>query len=473
MHTFINPDATFSVAQWIFIRLLAFSYLIAFWSLYVQIKGLYGSQGIIPMAEIFKGTRKGHRLQNFFYMPSIFWLSTSDKMLRGTAIVGMIGAVLVMCGIAVPWILFVLCFLYLSYVSTCLYFLSFQWDILLIEVGFAGVIFSMQTPPLPIAVFLMCVILFRFMFSSGVVKFLTGSQEWRNLTAMQFHYETQPLPNRLAYYFHQFPKGFAQFSTVMVFLVEIVVPFLIFTNAEIRFVAFVLLLALQLLIILTGNFAFFNLLTIALCVTLVDDRYFGWVKNFVAIPMNEPTLATSFLVSISAMMMIVLNFFQLVELFKPLPFVERILRVIRPFYIVNHYGLFSHLTTYRYEIVLEGSDDGEEWKEYHFKWKPGDVKVAPSQVAPHQPRLDWQMWFAALSQARQNPWFGRLIYRLLEGSPDVLKLLKNNPFPQKPPKYIRALFYEYHFTNKDKKKETGDWWEREYIGIYYPMTSKM
>lgn len=468
MHTFINPEATYIVGQWVFLKLLGLSYLIAFWSLLVQVKGLYGSHGIIPLSEVFKGIKKGKGFSHYYYTPSIFWFSTSDRMLRWTAIVGIIGSILVLAGVAVPLLLFILFILYLSYISTCIYFLSFQWDILLLEVGFAGFIFSLQTPPLPIAVFLMWIILFRFIFSSGVVKFLLGSQEWRNLSAMEYHYETQPIPNKMAYHFHHQPKAFAHFSTVAVFLFEIVLPFFIFTTPEIRFFTFIIMVLLQLLIMLTGNFAFFNLLTLALCFSLVDDSYVPWAKEYLAPSITTPDLATSFFVSITAMIMIVLNFFQLVELFRPLPFIDRILRVISPFFLVNRYGLFSYMTTRRNEIIVEGSNDGETWTAYEFKWKPGDLKVPPPQVAPHQPRLDWQMWFAALGQARQNPWFSRFIYRLLEGSPDVLKLLKYNPFPDAPPKYIRALLYNYHFTDNKKRKETGEWWQRKYIGVYLP-----
>lgn len=468
MYTFIHPENSYIFGQWLFIKLLGLSFLVAFWSLLVQIQGLYGSKGILPMEEIFRGLRHGKGLRDYFYTPSLFWLSTSDQMLRWTAIAGMIGSLFVLSGIAVPLFLFILCLLYLSYVSTCIYFLSFQWDVLLIEVGFAGFLFSLQTPPLPIAVFLMWVILFRFLFSSGVVKFLLGSEEWRRLTAMEYHYETQPLPNRVAYFFHHQPKSVAQFSTIVVFFFEMVLPFFIFTTPEIRFYTFILMVFFQLLIILTGNFAFFNLLTIALCCTLVDDNYFSWVPAHLHPSTSTPTLGTSLFVSFTCMIMILLNFFQLVDLFRPLPIIDRVLRLIAPFNIVNRYGLFSYMTTHRYEIIIEGSEDGETWKAYEFKWKPGDLKIPPRQVAPHQPRLDWQMWFAALGQARQNPWLIRFAYCLLKGSHDVLKLIKHNPFSEKPPQFVRALLYEYHFTSNQKRTKTGEWWERKYLRVYLP-----
>jgi lipase maturation factor 1 len=468
MHSFINPEATFFVAQWVFIKLLGLTYFIAFGSLLLQVKGLYGSNGIIPLTEIFKGIKRAKNYLHYYYTPSIFWISTSDKMLVGTAVAGMLISLLVLAGLSVSFSLFILYFLYLSFTTVCIYFLSFQWDILLLEVGFAGFLFSLQTPPLPITVFLMWVILFRFMFSSGIVKFLLGSQEWRNLTAMDYHYETQPIANRWAYYFHHQSKAFSKFSTVMIFFSEIILPFFIFTTAELRLFACIFMVLFQILIMFTGNFAFFNILTIALCFTLVDDSFVPALKNVLAPVVATPDLATAFFVSITSMLLIVLNFMQLVDLFKPLPFIERILRIIQPFYLVNRYGLFSYMTTRRFEIIVEGSLDGEHWQAYEFKWKPGDLKIPPRQVAPHQPRLDWQMWFAALGQSRQNPWFMYFMFRLLEDSPYVLKLLKHNPFADAPPKYVRALLYEYHFSTAEEKKMSGEWWKRKYLGLYLP-----
>jgi hypothetical protein len=472
MHTFFSPDASFLIGQWLFIKFLAITYFIAFASILVQIKGLYGKDGILPMEEIFKGINRSKLYRHFYYTPSLFWFSRSDAMLQGLAILGMLCSVAVLFGFAVPLMLFFLFIFYLSYVSTGIYFLSFQWDILLLEVGFAGFIFSWQMPPLPIAVFLLWIILFRFMFSSGVVKFLTGSKEWRDLTALDYHYETQPLPNRMGYYFFQQPKWFSKASTIVVFIVELIVPFLIFTTDEIRLVVFITFVAFQLIIMLTGNYAFFNILTIALCFPLLDDKYLSWIQNYIHIQGEPLSLSTSILTSMTSMILIVLNFFQLTMIFKPLPFVERVLSFTRPLYLINHYGLFSWMTTKRYEIILEGSDDGDAWKEYEFKWKPGDLKTPPKQVAPHQPRLDWQMWFAALGHAKQNPWFTRLIYQILEGSNVVLKLFKTNPFPEKAPKFVRAHLYEYQFTTLKEKKETGDYWKRNYLGIYFPSIRK-
>lgn len=472
MHTLIDPATSYYFAQWAFIKLLGLTYLIAFGSLLVQVKGLYGSQGIVPLKEIFKGIRRNKAYTHFYYTPSLFWLSTSDWMLQGLAMLGVLGSILVLCGIATSVSLFVLFLLYLSYVSACIYFLSFQWDTLLIEVGFVGFLYSLQTPPLPIATFLLWLVLFRFIFSSGIVKFLMGSQEWRHLKALEYHYETQPLPNKGAYYANQQAAWVVTFSTLMVFIIEIVVPFFIFINAEMRLLAFACLVFLQIVIMCTGNYAFFNLLTIALCFPLIDDHQLPWSSTFFAVGTPPVQLVLSVVVSFTCMLWIVLNFFQFVSLFKPLPVVERVLRFFAPFYIINTYGLFSYMTTQRYEIEIEGSEDGETWKTYEFRWKPGNLSKAPRQVAPYQPRLDWQMWFASLGTARQNPWFYRLIQRLLDNTPDVVHLLKANPFPDQPPQYIRALLYMYKFTTWKEKAETGNWWKREYLRVYLPPTMK-
>nr|WP_166157427.1 lipase maturation factor family protein [Neochlamydia sp. AcF84]NGY95652.1 Lipase maturation factor 1 [Neochlamydia sp. AcF84] len=472
MQNFIESNATFIAGQWVFIKLLGLCYFLAFWSLFIQVKGLYGAKGILPMQEIFNGIRRSKTYTHYLRTPSIFWINTEDKMLKGVALVGIIGASLVLCGVAVSWMLFILCLLYLSYVSPSLYFLSFQWDVLLLEVGFAGFLLSLQSPPLPIAVFLLWIILFRIMFSSGIAKFLLGSQEWRNLSAMQYHYETQPLPNKIAYFFHHQPKWFAQLSTLAVFLFEIILPFFIFTHPDLRAYTFLILMLFQSILTLTGNFTFFNGLTIALSFVLLEDNYLPWLQPFLPLSNSPRELSTSLLVSILAISLIVLNFFQLVQLFRSLPSVERVFAIISPFYLVNKYGLFSRLATQRYEIEVEGSEDGRIWKTYEFKWKPGDLKIPPRQAAPYQPRLDWQLWFAAHGEVKHNPWFTRFIYRLMENSPEVVKLMKNNPFPDKPPTYMRANLYEYHFTTSQEKKESGNWWKRKYVGIYLPPVSK-
>jgi len=234
---------------------------------------------------------------------------------------------------------------------------------------------------------------------------------------------------------------------------------------------------LQLLIAITGNYAFFNLLTIALCFLLVDDQLlsrllpgFLVARICAACQPRWPTIrrATSIVVASLIGLLSISHFFHRV----PMPtFIQGLLEPTERYYLFNSYGLFAVMTTSRLEIEVEGSNDQKEWHAYEFKYKPGDLNDAPCIVAPHQPRLDWQMWFAALSDWRSTPWFPNFMTRLLQGSPPVLVLLKSNPFPMTPPKYIRAQLYSYTFTDPSEKAKTGNWWHRQYAGEYFPTIS--
>jgi len=422
---------------------MAITYFLAFWSLWVQVLGLYGSKGILPIQKY------------------------SDFIIINGTLAGMLIALLALVGIYPAPLFFCLYLLYLQYHKKGGDFLAFQWDILLLEMGFMTFLYAIQTPPPYAMVFLFWVFLFRFMFSSGIVKILSSCPSWRTFSAMDFHYETQPLPNSIAYYMHQLPRSFGKFSQWVTYFIELVVPFFIFTPMPIRFGVFVLLVSFQILILLTGNYAFFNLLTIVLCIPLLNDSHLPDLPFGMAF---SATLWTSVPLTFIAMLLIVLNLVEIADLYFDLRHIQRIVRSwFSPYRLLNHYGLFAVMTTKRNEIIIEGSDDGENWKVYEFKYKPGALKERPCQVAPHQPRLDWQMWFASLRSFRYEWWLQNFLVRLMEGSPEVLKLLKTNPFPEAPPKFIRAQFYEYHFTSLKTKRATGEWWQRKYLGEYSPM----
>jgi hypothetical protein len=309
------------------------------------------------------------------------------------------------------------------------------------------------------------------MFSSGVVKLASGDPTWRSLTALRYHYETQPLPTRAAWYFHQLPGGFQDMSVLVMFFIELVIPFLVFGPKNLRLVAASALVFLQILIFITGNYCFLNLLAIALCLLLLDDSL--WPKVWTKLPRLRPWPK---LIQVPlAAIVLLLNLAQLTALFSqsiqwPLPIV-RIIQASAPFFLVNSYGLFAVMSTTRPEIIVEGSKDGNIWVPYEFKYKPGDLKRPPMQVAPHQPRLDWQMWFAALGNYKNNPWFLDFMVRLLQGSPEVLKLLETNPFPERPPRYIRATLYRYRFTDFATRRREGTWWQRDRMGLYIPPLS--
>jgi hypothetical protein len=378
--------------------------------------------------------------------------------------------------------------IYLSLSTVCREFLGFQWDILLLETGFLAIFVaprqwlprpSRETPPGAIVIWLFRWLLFRLMFMSGAVKLLSTDPAWWNLTALTVHYETQPLPTWIGWHAHQLPEWFQRASVFLMFLVELVIPFLIFCGRRPRQAAYGAFVLLMLLISATGNYCFFNLLTVALCIWLLDDGLFKCFfpkKISARFPgsSSAPRPAQWRVAGVSALASLILLVSGVETIARltgarkmPAP-ARRLLDLVSPLRSINSYGLFAVMTTTRPEIVVEGSDDGVHWLPYEFKWKPGDLRRRPAFVAPHQPRLDWQLWFAALDDYRNNPWFVNFLVRLLQGSPPVLGLLDKNPFPDRPPRYIRAALYEYRFTDAITRDKTGDWWRRERKGLYCP-----
>lgn len=458
------------IGQLLFIKLLGLSFFFAFYSLSQQVIGLYGKNGISPISDLLDSVKPQVKQPHYLYIPTVFWIDSSDNMLKRSAQLGTILSILIILGFF-PAPLILLCvLLYLSFTSVATEFLSFQWDALLIEVGFLGFLMAIQSPPPMMVIILAWFLLFRFFFSSGAVKILSRCPEWRSLRAMGIHFETQPLPNLGGYYAHELLKPFAKLITLAVYLLELVVPFLIFGGAFLRLICFILSLFLQLAIMATGNFAFFNLLTIALMMPLLDDSYLAWLGNL-SVNALPPNIFLTSILNLAAAVLLIPNVLILLNLFTRIKGSERILQWFQHFQLVNSYGLFAVMTTERNEIILEGSNDGVNWKEYVFKYKPSALDEAPRQIAPLQPRLDWQMWFASLSSPQRNAWFYKLVVRLLQGSKDVLGLFRTDPFPDHPPREIRALFYEYHFNDLKDKKKTGHYWKRKYLGLYSPIFS--
>jgi hypothetical protein len=338
------------------------------------------------------------------------------------------------------------------------------------------------------------------MFSSGVVKLMSGDLTWRSLTALEYHYYTQPLPTPLAWYMHLAPAWFQHASAGFMFFVELAIPFLIFAPRLWRFVGAGFLILLQVLIALTGNYAFFNLLAIALCVLLFDDAFLArffpralgqrlGLQRPAGRKIDDPkpidnrqtkighsrgSALRRWITAPFALIIFVGGLLQLADLFSVQwvpPAAFKLLEYLQPARIVNGYGLFAVMTTTRREIVIEGSNDGETWLPYEFKYKPGDLRRAAPWLEPFQPRLDWQMWFAALADYRRSPWFTNLMLRLLEGSPPVLNVLERNPFPHAPPRYLRAVVYDYQFTDWSMRRSQGTWWQRRLLGGYFPVVA--
>jgi hypothetical protein len=339
--------------------------------------------------------------------------------------------------------------------------------------------------------FLLKFLLFKLVLMSGVVKLTSGddswgwlnhSFHWSALTAVDYHYWSQPLPTVFAWWADRSPEWFKHFSVAFCLVVEIIAPFFIWAPRRLRLTTAGLLIFLQIMIALTGNYCFFNLLTIALCLLLIDDAA---IEPFLR--HNRPCIDNApgarglaiQLRSYGAIAVIVvtlpINAWLIFSAFKPESrppgWVASFYEQLEAFRIVNGYGLFRVMTKDRCEIVIEGSTNGIEWMPYEFKWKPGDIKRAPGWCAPHQPRLDWQMWFAALETPEQNPWLIGLIVRLFEGTRDVTGLLARNPFQDKPPRYIRAMFYRYRFTTDEERRQTGAWWKRQELREYLPTVS--
>jgi predicted DCC family thiol-disulfide oxidoreductase YuxK len=460
--------ASYEIAVRWFFRCLGLIYAIAFLSLERQITGLIGSRGILPAVRFLGAIRETYGGWACLHVPTIFLWGANDTVLRlacaGGAIasLGIILGFMRRAGLALAFVL------YLSLVHAGQTFLSFQWDYLLLEVGFLAIFLR----PVLTRVWLFRWLLFRLMLLSGAAKLLSHDPNWRSLSALRYHYETQPLATPFAWYFHQLPLSCQKSSCAFLFFVELIVPFLMFAPRRVRFFAGGATILLQALIFLTGNYAFFNLLAVALCLLLFDDAAFRRTAH----PPERGIRSARGQRAVSAALIafiLLASGFELLETFSgSIPqAAATALGAVMPFGTVNTYGLFAVMTTSRPEIAVEGSNDRQTWLEYGFKYKPGDLKRAPVWVQPYQPRLDWQMWFAALDGYQSQPWFVNFMVRLLEGSPDVLALVARNPFPGAPPRYIRAQLYDYHFTTAAERRATGNWWRRDFQGEYLPAVS--
>ncbi|HEV8266873.1 MAG TPA: lipase maturation factor family protein [Thermoanaerobaculia bacterium] len=464
--------------------MLGVAFLTAFASLLPQLPVLVGSHGLLPVAPLLDALREQMGPERYRLFPTLLWIGSGDGALTFLAWAGAFFSLLLVLGLWPAPLVMVCWALYLSLATACQDFLGFQWDNLLLETAFLAMFLLGPTErlrrtrpaaPHPLALFLLRCLLFKLMFMSGLCKLASHDPTWRSLTALTFHYETQPLPTPLGWWAHQSPLGFQKVSVLVMFAIELVVPFAVFLPGRWKRAAFFPLAFLQVVIALTGNYAFFNILSLALALLVLDDDVF---RRSGAAPGGAP-LATRrwprlVLIPVAAVYLL-LSLVPLSGLLGLGPRTPRFLvaayQAADPFRTVNGYGLFAVMTTERNEIVLEGSADGSTWKEYELPDKPGDVTRSPRWVAPHQPRLDWQMWFAALSGLSQNPWLVELHRKLLAGEPAVLSLFAKNPFPGRPPRVVRALLYRYRFTDVGTRRKTGAFWTRELLGAYGPELS--
>jgi lipase maturation factor 1 len=500
-----NPTSGISYQRTrsILLRGLGVVYLSAFGSLAVQLDGLIGSHGILPAAEYLDRAVRFFETKASAYrqLPTLLWLDASDRALHALCWGGLGLSLLMIAGFLPGPCLALLWVFYLSLTVAGQDFLSFQWDMLLLESGLLALLLApwgwrlgrARDEPARFAVWLFRWLVFRLMFLSGVVKLTSGDPVWLSWRALDYHYWTQPLPAWTSWYIHQMPAWFHWLSVGFMFYAELIAPFFVFWPRILRRIGFGSIVLLQLLIAATGNYGFFNLLAIVLCVSVLDDRDLedlvtimrrkGEASRGGEVPqegeaLSKPqtvrpwSLPRRIVVGMIGGILVAVTAAQTIEpvwprTMVPMP-IQMLAEWIEPLRSANPYGLFRVMTRERPEITLEGSDDGETWKPYRFRWKPCELDRRPRFTTPHMPRLDWQMWFAALGgDCRNAPWFLRFELRLLEGSPEVLALLRENPFPDRPPRYLRARLSRYTFTEWDAR----DWWNSAVAGWYCPMIS--
>jgi hypothetical protein len=478
----------YALSTSVFLRMLALIHVAAFLSFWVQLPGLIGTHGISPASVYLQAVREQVGSSGYAQLPTLCWWFGADTFLHVLCGSGVAAAVLLFAGIAPGICLSVLWLAYLSLVNVGQNFLGFQWDALLLETTLLAIWVAPFTllprwravEPPPLARWLLLWLLFRLMLLSGVVKLTSGDPTWRNLTALTFHYETQPLPTPLAWWAHHAPTAVHRTSCVVMFVIELAVPFLLFAPRRLRHIGAVLLIALQLGVAVTGNYAFFNFLTIALCIIAIDDAF--WLRLFPRHfrtlretgPLARTPAAHPLRIVGVALGTLVIAYTSLLALpafghtFRLPNAVYSVAARIGPFNSFNNYGLFAVMTTSRPELIFEGSNDAQTWLPYELPYKPGDLARRPRFVAPHQPRLDWQLWFAALMPPEQNPWVLAVCEHLLRGTPEVLALFSRNPFASAPPRYVRVVRYDYHFTSASERRETGNWWRRTPQDLYVP-----
>lgn len=463
----------YDLVSWWFMRVMGLLYLMAFASFAVQADGLICSGGILPLSDFTAAVKSHLGTKAYGQLPMVFWLDASDRAIQLVCWGGVALSLMLMFNVLTRLALLALYILYLSLMYGGQSFMTYQWDIFLVETGFLALVMSVARTP---GIWLLRWLLFRFMFMSGAVKLLSGDASWADFSALTYHFLTQPLPTPLAWHAAQIPAEALKFAVGMVFLIELVLPFLIFFPRKMRFLAAYGIIALESVIFATGNYNFFNLHNIALCLILFDDqslraglpRLSAFAARF-ARKYSPPYRPVSYAAWALAGLLVVCSLTQMTARFGKTPpdWAMKVNESMEPWRIVNSYGLFSVMTTKRGEIVIEGSDDGVNWKEYTFIYKPGDVTRGARWNVPHQPRLDWQMWFAALDDPRRLPWFSRFLERILQNAPAVLALMEHNPFPDTPPTYVRALYYDYTYASREEVKQ-GIYWNRKLLGTYFP-----
>ena len=474
MQFLFQTDTSYILTRLLLQRGLALVYLIAFLVALRQFIPLLGEKGLLPVPLFLKRASFSESPSLFFlgYSDSVallvFWLGTGLSLLALTGISERFGLPVSMLTWAILWIL------YLSIVNVGQTWYAFGWETMLLEAGFLAIFLgSRDVAPPVIVIWLYRWMLFRVILGAGLIK-LRGDSCWRDLTCLNYHYETQPIPNPLSWFLHLSPEWNKKTGVFLTHVIQLGSPWLYFIPVSIvSAIGGGLTIGHQLLIALSGNLSFLNLLTIVIGFSTFDDRILGKI-----LPPPIATLATSppaFTFAVWGLLIgvLVLSIAPARNMLSS----EQVMNTsFEPLHLVNTYGAFGSITRERYEIILEGTDDrvitpATAWKEYEFIAKPGSVARLPPIIAPWHLRLDWLMWFAAMSRAEYYPWIFNLVNHLLKNDPQTLSLMAGNPFPSQPPKFIRASLYLYKFTTPEERRKTGNWWKRTYDGVYLPPLS--
>ena len=469
-----SPAPEYHLVSRVFLRALALIYLAAFASLATQMDGLAGSEGLLPL-----GSRLGLMLQqigneSYWRMPNLFWVYSGDAALTGATWSGCVFAVLLLFNRLPRLSLIALFALYLSLFHAGQIFMNFQWDYLLLEAGFLAILLSLNASRL--VVWLFHWLLFRLRFESGISKLISGDASWADLGALQYYFETQPLPHWGAWFAHQLPDWLLRTGAGFVLAAELLVPFLMFLPRRFRLVAAWVTLLTQLLIVATSNHNFFNLLTMALCLFLFDDRALARVLpargDADRKAETRPPAVLYRLLSVALAAVIVATstvlMWEMISGRRLPDSLASAVGYVRAFGLAQRYHVFPTIRTERLELVIEGSADGALWKPYGFRYKPQDPGRRPAFIVPHQPRLDWMMWFVTINLPLNAAWLEGLVHGLFTNAPAVTGLLASNPFAESPPRMIRAQVYRYRFTSRKERAATGHWWHRELVGSLIP-----
>jgi hypothetical protein len=461
------PD--YQIARFVLERGLAALYLIGFVVAWRQGPALIGEDGLDPAPGVLRAT-------TFREAPSIFHWRFSDRLLVAVSVLGAAIAATLVIGLPqqaplpvtmLAW--FALWVLYQSIVNVGGTFYSFGWETLLLECGFLAIFLgNAHAAPLFPVILAFRWVAFRVEFGAGLIK-LRGDSCWKDLTCMDYHHETQPMPNPLSWYFHRLPKALHRVETLGNFFAQLVLPFALFLPQPFASLGALVMIGTQLYLIVSGNYAWLNWITVVILFAAVSDPVLGAVGLPTPASLPPPPAWFSAVVIGVAAVIVVLSYRPVRNLLSPR---QAMNASYDPFRLVNTYGAFGSVTRKRYEVIVEGTDadapTGAEWREYEFKGKPGDPRRMPGQFAPYHLRLDWLMWFLPISPLYGEGWFVRFLTRMLEGDRRTLALLDRNPFPAEPPRYVRARLFAYRFTTWRERRETGAWWVRTLVGELIP-----